>query len=102
MARRLPDAQLSPNALAQRRYRENPENRRKAAIRNRINHALRRGILVRQPCFCGNPEVEAHHYAGYDLEHALDVAWLCKRHHEIVHHHKAGGRPRKQASEGAA
>lgn len=82
---RLPDDQLSPNALRQRKYREDPENRAKAAIRNRIHAALRRGWLVKSPCICGSTEVEAHHYAGYDLEHALDVVWMCKRHHERIH-----------------
>jgi hypothetical protein len=99
---RLPDDQLTPNALAQRRYREDPEKRRKAAIRNRINYALKRGTLVKLPCICGSTEVEAHHYNGYDLEHALDVVWLCKRHHEILHKHRAGGRPRKVREEPAA
>ena len=88
-AQRLPDDQLSAGARAQRRYRENPENRLKAAIRNRIHYALKKGTLKRQSCFCGSELVEAHHYAGYDLEHALDVAWLCKRHHEAVHHPKS-------------
>lgn len=96
MNARLPDNQLSVNARNQRKYRDNPENRKKAAIRNRIHHALKTGRLKRQPCFCGNPEVEAHHYAGYDLEHALDVAWLCKQHHERVHHPEA--KPRKVAA----
>jgi hypothetical protein len=73
MRARLPDDQLSPNALAQRRYREDPENRLKAAIRNRIHHALKRGWLVKLPCQdCGTWLVEAHHANGYDLEHALN------------------------------
>lgn len=96
-APRIPDDQLSASGVRQRKYRENPENRLKAAIRNRIHHALKRGILVRQPCICGATEVEAHHYAGYELEHALDVVWLCKRHHEILHKHR--GRPKKAAAE---
>jgi hypothetical protein len=83
---RLPDELLSANARAQRKYRENPENREKAAIRNRIHYALKRGWLVKTACICGSTTVEAHHYAGYDLAHALDVIWLCKRHHEDVHH----------------
>jgi hypothetical protein len=89
MNRRLPDDQLSANAWGQRRYRENPENRKKAAIRNRIHSALKRGWLVKSPCICGSEQVEAHHYNGYDLKHALDVVWLCKRHHEDIHHQPA-------------
>jgi hypothetical protein len=83
---RLPDDQLSPNARGQRKYRENPENRLKGAIRNRIHAALKKGRLVKTRCICGSLQVEAHHYAGYDLAHALDVVWLCKRHHEALHH----------------
>lgn len=86
MTARLPDDQLSPAARAQRKYRENPENRQKAIIRNRVNAALRKGWLVKGPCICGSTEVEAHHFAGYELEHALDVVWLCKQHHELLHH----------------
>ena len=86
MNARLPDDQLSVNARNQRKYRENPENRKKAAIRNRINYALKTGGLVKGPCICGSPDTEAHHYAGYDLRHALDVVWLCKKHHEAIHH----------------
>jgi hypothetical protein len=94
-APRLPDDQISDSGFRQRKYRENPENAQKGRIRSRVNYALRKGRLVRLPCVCGNSEVEAHHYLGYELEHALDVVWLCKRHHEILHPHKAGGRPRK-------
>ena len=85
MRPRVPDDQLSPSGWRQRKYRENPENRMKGAIRNRIHYALKMGRLVKSACFCGVTQVEAHHYAGYDLEHALDVAWLCKRHHERLH-----------------
>lgn len=100
-APRLPDDQLSATGWRQRKYRENPENAHKDRIRSRVNYALKKGRLVRQPCFCGEPKVEAHHYAGYDLDHALDVAWLCKRHHEKLHKHRAGGRPRKIREEAA-
>ena len=58
----------------------------KGAIRNRIHYALKMGRLTKGRCICGSTEVEAHHYAGYDLEHALDVVWFCKRHHEDIHH----------------
>lgn len=86
-AHRLHDDQLSTNARMQRKYRENPVNRRKDQIRSRVAYALKMGRLRRTPCICGEMKVEAHHYAGYDLEHALDVVWFCKRHHEDIHHH---------------
>lgn len=48
-----------------------------------LQRAVKRGDLIRQPCFtCGETEVEGHHVA-YDLP--LDVVWLCHRHHVIVH-----------------
>ena len=84
-AQRLSDDQLSGNALRQRRYRETPEGRLKDQIRSRVAYALKRGRLVKLPCFCGETEVEGHHYVGYDLEHALDVVWMCKKHHERLH-----------------
>jgi hypothetical protein len=38
--------------------------------------------MLKLPCFiCGNLDVSAHHYLGYDKEHALDVLWLCPKHH---------------------
>lgn len=92
----MPDDQITASGHRQRKYRENPENRLKGQIRNRVNYALKMGRIVRQPCFCGDTKVEAHHYAGYDLAHALDVAWLCKRHHEVIHKHRS--RPRKVAA----
>ena len=85
-SKRIPDDQLSPSGWRQRKYRENPENRKKGAIRNRIHYALKTGRLTRGRCICGSEIVEAHHWNGYDLEHALDVVWLCKRHHEAIHH----------------
>lgn len=101
MNAKLPDDQLTDTGFRQRKYRENPENRLKGNIRNRVHRALKTGRLTRLPCICGETKVEAHHYNGYDLEHALDVVWLCKRHHEILHKHRAGGRPRKIREEAA-
>lgn len=101
-APRIPDDQLSASGFRQRKYRENAENAEKGRIRSRVNYALRKGRLVRLPCICGSIQVEAHHYLGYDLEHALDVVWLCKTHHEVLHKHKPGGRPRKVRVEESA
>jgi hypothetical protein len=84
---RMPDDQVSASALRQRKYRETAEGRHKDQIRSRVYYALKTGRLRRSPCFCGSTDVEGHHYNGYDLEHALDVVWFCKRHHEAIHHH---------------
>jgi hypothetical protein len=29
--------------------------------------------------------MNGHHRNGYDLEHVLDVVWLCARHHQREH-----------------
>lgn len=102
MSRRLPDDQLTENARKQRKYRENPENRLKGQIRSRVGNALRKGRITKQPCFCGRVTVEAHHYAGYDLDHALDVVWLCKRHHERLHPQPNAMKGRTYARKSAA
>lgn len=50
-----------------------------------VYNAVRDGRLMKQPCFvCGNEDVEAHH-PYYDLEHPLDVVWLCVDHHKECH-----------------
>lgn len=77
-------------SAAKRRAR----NRRKA-VRQRERHpervlaktavknALRRGLLVRLPCFvCGDPKAHGHHP---DYSAPLDVVWLCAPHHREVH-----------------
>ena len=48
----------------------------------RVQAAIRSGKLVREPCVdCGASRVQAHHHSGYDPAHALDVEWVCRRHH---------------------
>jgi ribosomal protein S27AE len=45
--------------------------------------ALRGGVLRRKPCeLCGDPEAMAHHD---DYDRPLDVRWLCRSHHTLVH-----------------
>jgi ribosomal protein S27AE len=52
--------------------------------RSAVSHALRDGKLVRRPCEnCGASRAEAHHE---DYSQPLKVRWLCKHHHEAVHH----------------
>lgn len=55
--------------------------------RNAVAHALRIGILIRQPCFiCGDSNTHGHH-ASYDLP--LIVTWLCPKHHKDAHRQAA-------------
>lgn len=45
--------------------------------------ALRRGLLVRQPCeVCRSEDVDAHHD---DYERPTKVRWLCRKHHKAEH-----------------
>ena len=60
-----------------------PERREKYLARVYLHQQISRGKLKRQPCVvCGNPKSEGHHHNGYRKEHALDVVWLCKKHHD--------------------
>jgi hypothetical protein len=55
----------------------------KAAAHSLLNHALRKGTIEREPClFCGGERVEGHHH---DYTKPLEVTWLCRRHHRLVH-----------------
>lgn len=48
-----------------------------------VNRNKRRGKIQGHSCeVCGDTKSEAHHHKGYSPEHALDVRWLCKRHHD--------------------
>ena len=56
-------------------------NRAKWAVKD----ALKKGKLVKQPCFvCGIENVEAHH-PSYSEDMFLAVVWLCKKHHTEIH-----------------
>jgi hypothetical protein len=50
------------------------------------DYARERGDLSPLPCFTCGEKAEAHH-ASYALP--LGVTWLCKQHHEEVHHETA-------------
>jgi hypothetical protein len=51
-----------------------------------VTNAINKGVLVKQPCvICGEKEVDAHHH---NYKKPLDVVWLCKEHHCMVHSHQ--------------
>jgi hypothetical protein len=53
--------------------------------RRAMAQAIKRGVLVRQPCeVCGDPKSQGHHWS-YAREHWLDVKWLCRKHHAAEH-----------------
>ena len=62
-------------------YYANPE---KPRAYRAIANAIKRGILIKQPCeMCGATErVDAHHD---DYSKPLEIRWLCKTHHKQFH-----------------
>jgi hypothetical protein len=53
-----------------------------------VGRALRSGQLVRiNLCEqCGiQTKTQGHHHKGYDVEHVLDLQWLCAQCHSIAH-----------------
>ncbi len=64
-----------------RDYRKRFPGRYKA--HQKVNFAIRRGVLIKTPCeVCGKEHVEAHHS---DYSRPLQVTWLCHEHHKEIH-----------------
>lgn len=64
-----------------KKYREAFPDRRNAHVV--LNNAVRKGAVIRLPCFvCGCEKTEAHHP---DYSAPLDVVWLCSSHHKQTH-----------------
>jgi len=58
-------------------------DRQKYLARVAVQNAVKRGKMTKQPCEqCGDPMVEAHHP---DYTKRLDVVWLCRKHHAVLH-----------------
>lgn len=53
--------------------------------RQAVTNALRAGKIKKEPCWCGETKVEAHHP---DYDQPLMVVWLCHRHHKEIHGRK--------------
>jgi len=79
--------QLRVSCQRKKYYANNLEAYYKHSIRGKVNKAIARGTMQKQPCEqCGSIEqVQAHHYLGYELKHAYDVKWLCSTHHKYEH-----------------
>lgn len=55
------------------------------AAKNAVRYALRKGKIVKLPCFvCGEIKTEAHH-PSYAWDMRLCVTWLCSAHHNEIH-----------------
>ena len=77
-----PEARERRNAHM-RAYAKAEANRERFLARWKVNRALAKGRLVRQPCeVCGALRVHAHHD---DYSKPLDVRWLCRQHHDEHH-----------------
>lgn len=52
----------------------------------RVQASLKNGTLQRKSCIiCGNEKSQAHHQ---DYNKPYNVIWLCRKHHELIHHAK--------------
>lgn len=59
------------------------ERKRRNKVRIELNHAVRSGKVLKQPCNrCENDKAEAHHH---DYNKPLDVEWLCRQCHRKEH-----------------
>ena len=68
------------------REHRTPEEKQKEKARKDVGHALRSGKLKRLPCeVCGLEKAEAHHP---DYSKPLEIKWLCKTHHVLLHRKK--------------
>jgi len=68
-----------------RRWRENyyRHNSEKIRAQGRVRDAVGRGRLEQRPCaVCGAEKSDAHHP---DYRRPLEVIWLCRKHHMMVH-----------------
>lgn len=63
-----------------------PTERIKINARHKAKIALRSGIIIKLPCYCGEIKAEMHHN---DYSKPLEVIWLCRKCHENIHHKKA-------------
>ncbi len=54
------------------------ESSDKRFARSQITYALKKGRMAKEPCYCGELKVEAHHP---DYSKPMEVIWACKKHH---------------------
>lgn len=76
-----PDGRLRAKVAAQT-AKWKARNRDKVRVHARVETAIRRGELVRQPCEVCGGRAQAHHA---DYAQPLAVQWLCPLHHARQH-----------------
>jgi hypothetical protein len=80
---RTPRGKLTHKKALRRQIEIHPE---KKSATTTLGNAVRDGKITKMPCAkCGDPRSEAHHE---DYSKPLDVIWLCKKHHWMVHEEK--------------
>ena len=76
-------ALANKNKLAETLKRYAKNNREKIRARQNLYYAIKVGKIKKATCeICGKP-AEAHHE---DYSKALEVRWLCRKHHIQLHH----------------
>lgn len=64
------------------------DNRKKILAKQKVQYALYKGEIKRKPCeVCGEQSSDAHHP---DYDKPLEVIWLCRQHHKLLHSKKRG------------
>lgn len=70
------------SAVSSYKYAWNERNKEKKNAQAAVWQAVKKGTLVRQPCWCGDIKSEGHHG---DYSKPLEVVWLCRKHHAELH-----------------
>lgn len=66
-------------------YLEDPTNRKKYLARQTLNNRIREGAIKRGVCEMRKCRLTGHgHHDDYNKP--LEVRWLCRQHHEDLHH----------------
>lgn len=60
------------------------KNKDKIRSVNRLNYAIRKGVVKRLPCEVCGAYGQAHH-DSYEIGNELEVRWLCQKHHKLWH-----------------
>lgn len=75
-----PERKAKISAITKKYKTDFPGRRKAYAL---VQYAIRKGDLVKLPCFiCGEEKTEAHHP---DYSAPLSVVWLCTQHHKDTH-----------------
>src|SRR4029077_19963825 len=77
-----------------KRYRADPEYRKKVRARTRVRMRRLRGTLPKRPCErCGAPIAQTHHD---DYDRPTTIRWLCVKCHGAEHY--PGAQPEHRAA----